>query len=198
MVVAALAISILALLLSGLVALAVMELVTERPPEVEQPADDSIEEFELSPEVAGTSASSHGLPEWIDGASAHLVLVVSPVCAMCRKLAASFGGEIPAHLTVVVTAADAVRMRKWARMSGLPLDEAVFDDDMSIVNGLEVSSSPTAVGIVGGKVAFSAAIGGRSALDELLKQRISILEQVPLVEDVPRSGSLRSGSQLVE
>ena len=182
MVVAALIISIAALLLSGFVALAVMEVVAERPAGPRQPAEDSIEEFELSPAVAGTSASSHGLPDRIDGASTHLVLVISPRCSMCKKLALSFDGKIPAHLTVVVAATDAVRMRKWAAESGLSLRRTVFDDDMAIVNGLEVSSSPTVVGFVNGTVAFVAGVGGRRALDDLLEQRIAILEQVPSVD----------------
>ena len=175
---AALVISVVALLLCGLVALAVMELLADRPAGADQPAEDSIEAFELSPGVEGTVASLHGLPEQIDRTSAHLALVISPVCATCKKLAASFEGVIPGHLTVIVTASDAVKMRKWATVHGLPLDEAVFDDDMSIVNGLGVASSPAAVGFLDGRVAFAAHLGGRRALDDLLAQRIAVLEQV--------------------
>ena len=191
---AALIISIAALLLSGFVALAVMEMAAERPAAPGQPAEDSIEEFELSPAVAGTSASSHGLPDRIDGAPAHVVLVISPRCAMCNKLAVSFDGRIPAHLTVVVTAADAVRMRKWAAENGLPLPETVFDDDMTIANGLEVSSSPTAVGFVNGAAAFAAGVGGRRALDDLLEQRIAILGQVPSADAAAETDAAASNT----
>ncbi len=179
MVEAALVISILALLLCGLLALAVMELVAGRPSEPDEPAEDLVEEFELPPETERTLASSHGLPDNIDQTSRHLVLVISPVCAMCQRLAASFEGAIPDHLTVVVTAADAVRMRKWAAIHGLPLDEVVFDDDMSIVDGLGISSSPAAVGFAGGRLAFAANLGGRQALDDLLAQRAATFGQVP-------------------
>ena len=178
MVVAALVISIVALLLCGLVALAVMELLAGRPSEAGQPDEDLIEVFDLSPGVEGANASLHGLPERIDRTSAHLALVISPVCATCQKLAASFEGVIPGHLTVIVTASDAVKMRMWASVHGLPLDEVVFDDDMSVVNGLGVTSSPAAVGFLDGRVAFAAHLGGRRALDDLLAQRIDVLEQV--------------------
>ena len=172
MVAAALVISILALLLCGLVALAVMELVSDRPSGPGAPADDLVEEFELPAEVEGTAASSHGLPELLDRTARHLVLVISPVCATCQQLAASFGGELPDGLTVLVTAADPVRMRKWASLHGLPTDELVFDDDMSVVNGLGISSSPAVVGTYNGRVAFAAHVGGRRAVDSLLVQRM--------------------------
>ena len=182
MVVAALVISIAALVLCGLVALAVMELLADRPLGADQPAEDSIEAFELSPGVEGTVASLHGLPGRIDRTSTHLVLVISPVCATCQNLAASFESAIPDSVTVVVTAADAIQMRKWATVHGLPRDEVVFDDDMSIVNGLGVASSPAAVGFLSGRVAFAAHLGGRRALDDLLAQRIEVLEQVAATE----------------
>ena len=177
MVVAALVISILALLLCGLVALALLELVIDRPSGQEEPAEDLIEEFELPTEVEGTVASSHGLPELLDRALTHLVLVVSPVCATCQKLAVSFEGELPDGLTVLVTAADPVRMRKWAAVQGLPIDELVFDDDMSVVNGLGISSSPAVVGTYNGRVAFAAHVGGRRAVDNLLIQRVTASEE---------------------
>ena len=194
MAVAALVISILALLLCGLVALAVMELVAERPSEPGEPPDDQVEEFELLPEAVGTVASSHGLPDRIDRASTHLLLVISPVCVICQKLAASFEGAIPDRVTVVVTAADPVRMRNWAEFNGLPLDEVVFDDDMSIVNGLGVSSSPAAVGFALGRAAFAANLGGRRALDDLLAQGVAILEQVSSLPAAP-GGDSRSADR---
>ena len=187
MVAAALVISIVALVACGLVALAVMELVASRPPEAGLPAEDSIEAFELAPSAEGTLASSHGLPAQVDQTSTHLVLVISPVCTVCHQLAASFEGAIPAHLTVVVTAADPTRMRKWASVNGLPLDAVVFDDDMAVVDGLGVTSSPAAVGFLGGRAAFGAHLGGRPALDDLLTQRIAIDGQVTALEADPGS-----------
>ena len=186
MVVAALVISILALLLCGLVALALMELVSNRPSGPGEPAEDLVEEFELPTEVEGTAASSHGLPELLDRTVTHLVLVISPVCATCQQLAASFEGELPDGLTVLVTAADPVRMRKWASLSGLPMDELVFDDDMSVVNGLGISSSPAVVGTYNGRVAFAAHVGGRRAVDNLLIQRVVASEEGET--DVPVEG----------
>ena len=176
MVVAALVISILALLLCGLVALAVMELVTDRPPASSPPAEDAVEVFELPAAAEPALASSYGLPSGIDRTRAHMVLVISPVCAMCARLAASFEGAIPDDLTVVVTAADPARMRKWASAQSLSLDDVVFDDDMSIVNGLGVASSPAVVGFVRGRPSFAANLGGRHALDEVMAQRATALD----------------------
>lgn len=178
MVAAALLISIVALLLSGLVALAVMELVADRPADRSMPAADTMEAFELPPEAEGTAASVHGLPRSIDATSTHLVLVVSPLCATCKTLVASFEGAIPEDLTVLVTASDLLRMRKWAMDHGLPTEELVFDDDMSIVNRLGVSSSPAAVGFIRGRAAFAVHLGGRAALDDLMARRISIREDL--------------------
>lgn len=177
MEVAALVISIVALLLCGLVALAVMELVADRRSLSGTPAEDTIEESEIPAAVASTMASSHGLPSWIDQARTHVALVLSPVCATCHKLAASFQGSIPYGLTVVVTASDPARMRKWAAAQGLPSEELVFDDDMSIVNGLRIKSSPTAVGFVRGRPRLAANLGGRPALDNLMAQRPTMLDQ---------------------
>ena len=78
-----------------------------------------------------------------------------------------------------VTASDPLRMRKWAAVHGLPTEDLVFDDDMSIVNGLGVSSSPAAVGFIRGRATFGVNLGGRPALDDLLAQRVSIREDVP-------------------
>ena len=186
MEVAALVVSIAALVLCGLVALAVMELLADRPPSASQLAEDAIEAFDLSPGLEGTLASLHGLPNRIDRTSAHLALVISPVCATCHALASSLEGVIPDNVTVVVTAADAVQMRKWATVHRLPLDEVVFDDDMTIVTALEVTSSPAAVGFLNGEVAFAVHLGGRRALDELLTQRVEVLEQANAAQGTSR------------
>ena len=170
MIAAALIISIVALIASALSALAVMELVANRPHGAPESEDTLIEEFEVPAKLAGTAASSHGLPDRIDQLDRHLVLIVSPVCTRCAEIADSLGGAIPDELTVVVTASAAARMRAWSRDRGLREDDVVFDDQMSIVGSLEVASSPTVVGFGGGGVAFVAGIGGPAALDELLAQ----------------------------
>lgn len=179
MVVAALVISIVALLGCGLLALAVLELVAERPAGTSEPSEDAFDEMELAPRVEGTLASSLGLPAAIDRSPTHLVLVVSPMCAKCQRLAASFDGSIPEQLTVMVTASDPIRMRKWVTISGLDIDEVVLDDDMAIANSLGVDSSPAVIGFVGGQAAFAGNIGGRDALDRLLAQQETIPEGTP-------------------
>ena len=168
----------MALVLCGLVALAVMELLAERTGSSE-PADDLLEEFDLAPEAVGALASSVGLPKQMDRASVHVVLVMSPVCSACERLARSFEGSIPDGLSAVVTAADPVRMREWAAAQGLPPAELVFDDDMSVVGALGVSSSPTAVGVLEGRIAFGARIGGRRALDDLVTGRLAFVGKFP-------------------
>ncbi len=175
MVVGALVISCLALLLSALVALAVMELVADGASTQRPPSDDTIQELDMSAGVAGTPASSHGLPEWVDRTETQMALIVSPMCGMCEGLVRSFEGVVPEGIIVVVTAAEATRQREWATVLKLSHDKAVFDDDMSIVNSLGVSSSPTIVAFSGGRVVFMVGIGGRSALDTLLKQRLEDL-----------------------
>ena len=170
MVAAALIISIVALVASALCALAVMELIANRSDAAPDADDALIEEFEVSSQVAGTSAGAHGLPERIDGLDRHLVLVVSPMCARCALIARSLEGAIPADLTVVVTASAPARMRAWSLEVGLREDQVIFDDRMSIVASLEIASSPTVVGFGKGKVVFSAGIGGPAALDELVQQ----------------------------
>ena len=173
MVVAALVVSIAAMLLSGLVALAVVELVASRSAGQLSAADDVIEDLELAPDVEGTLASAHGLPAEIDSSPAHLVLVISPMCMTCHALAVSFDGVIPEHVTVVVTASDPSRMRAWADRAGLHAGDVVFDDDMEIANSLRVASSPTGIGFAKGLVAFAVNVAGRDALDSLLAQRVA-------------------------
>ena len=179
MVAAALIISIAALLSSALCALAVMELIASRPASASEPREDSIEEFEMSAEVVGTAASSHGLPDRIDDTDKHVVLVVSPMCARCGAIAASLSEKMPDGLTVVVTASAPARMRAWSTEHGLKEADLVFDDDMSIVNSLGISSSPTSVGFGGGKVLFAANVGGPQAVDELLQQRLTEIAEIP-------------------
>ncbi len=183
MVAAALVISCVALLLSGLVALAVMELIADRPARLDSTDDDVIQELELSPAVAGTEASSHGLPQWLDHTTAHVALVVSPMCAACAAMVRSFEGVVPDGVTVVVTASGPQRQREWAAMLGLPPDEAIYDNEMSVVNSLGVTSSPTAVGFGGGRVIFMMGIGGRRALDTLLDRHFQDLQQGTPIND---------------
>ncbi|MDE0168914.1 MAG: hypothetical protein OXS29_05280 [bacterium] len=64
-------------------------------------------------------------------------------------------------------------MRKWAADHGLP-GGLVFDDDMSIVNRLGVSSSPAAVGFIRGRRRSRSIWAGGAALDDLLARRIPI------------------------
>ena len=175
---AALIISMAALLVSALVALAVMELVADRSANPSALPGDTIEQFEVDDGVAGTLASSHGLPAAIDGTESHLALFISPMCTMCAGIAESFDGEIPDDVTVVVTASHPARQRQWASTHGLPADGVVFDEEMSIVNGLGVASSPTVIGFGAGRVVFAAGIGGRPALDKLLAQRAATVESI--------------------
>ncbi|MDE0231843.1 MAG: hypothetical protein OXI56_05870 [bacterium] len=170
MVVAALIVSIVALVVSALCALAVMELLASRSHGRTEVDDSLIEEFEVPASVAGTAASSHGLPERIDHLDRHLALFLSPMCAHCAAIASSLGGMVPDDLTVVVTASAPERMRVWSRDRGLSTDDVVFDDDMSIVGSLKVASSPTVVGFGAGRVVFAAGIGGKAALEKLLEQ----------------------------
>lgn len=185
MVTVALIVASVSLGVSLLVALAVIELVADGGLSRTGPAEDEIENFELSPAAAGVMASGHGLPAWIDGSAMHVVLVVSPMCTMCAKLSESFAGDIPPEVTVVVTAGAPARKRDWAAERGLPLDEVVFDDDMSIVNSLGVMSSPTAVGFGSGRPSFSVGLGGRAALDSLLEQMETIGRDRPAAAAQP-------------
>lgn len=187
MVAAALIISIVALVASALCALAVMELIANRAHGASEPEDSLIEEFEVSSKVAGTSASSHGLPDRIDELDRHLVLVVSPMCARCAAIATSLGGAIPEDLTVVVTASAPARMRAWSREAGLRESDVVFDDHMSVVGSLEIASSPTVVGFGGGRVAFVAGIGGAGALNELVEQCSSGLFSEDIADALKRN-----------
>jgi len=170
---AALIISILALLFSVFVGFAVMELIAAGPAASSAAAttDSTLQEVALPDEVLNTPASKHGLPSWLDDTASHLVLFVSPVCKICKELVESFSGAIPDGLTLAITAADERRQRAWATELSLPAEALVFDTDRVIVDSLGVTGSPTAVGFGGGKVLFAMAVGGPSALAELLEQR---------------------------
>ena len=81
--IAALTISIVTLLVSAVVGLAVMELLANGTPSTstsDQP-DDVLTKFELSNGAIGTALSEHGLPRWLDSEAVHVVLFVSPVCS---------------------------------------------------------------------------------------------------------------------
>lgn len=193
MIAAALIISIVALIASALCALAVMELITTRSGGVPVAEGSLVEEFEVSSDVAGTAASSHGLPDRLDRLDRHLVLVVSPVCVRCAEIVASLGGVVPGELTVVVTAAAPARMRTWCIELGLPPDEVVFDDHMAIVGSLQVASSPTVVGLGGGKVVFAAGIGGPAALERLLEESSRELFEGDLTDAVGEGSTREQG-----
>ncbi len=185
MIIAALTISIVTLLVSAVVGLAVMELLANGTPStstLDQP-DDVLTKFELSNGAIGTALSEHGLPRWLDSEAVHVVLLVSPVCSLRDALVGSLKGVVPAGLTLTVTAADPVRQREWASAHDLDLGEVVFDDDRSIVDSLGVTSSPTAIGVEHGKVLFAAAVGGPNALTELLDAGRRIGESPDLNSD---------------
>ncbi|WP_419946121.1 hypothetical protein [Candidatus Poriferisodalis sp.] len=173
MALAALILSAVALLLVVLVALAILELLVQRPAGDQEPPD-AIEEFDLASGAEGALASSLGLPRALDDLPSRLVLVVSPMCAACHRLVASFEGVVPEHVLVLVSAANPARLRQWSAAAGLPHDEIVFDDDMAVVNSLGVTSSPAAVGFVRGRAAFGVNVSGRGALDALVSQRLDI------------------------
>ena len=185
MIIAALTISIVTLLVSAVVGLAVMELLANGTPSTstsDRP-DDVLTKFELSNGAIGTALSKHGLPRWLDSEAVHVVLFVSPVCSLRDALVGSLKGVVPAGLTLTVTAADPVRQREWASAHDLDLGEVVFDDDRSIVDSLGVTSSPTAIGVEHGKVLFAAAVGGPNALTELLDAGRRIGESPDLNSD---------------
>ena len=185
MIIAALTISIVTLLVSAVVGLAVMELLANGTPSTstsDQP-HDVLTKFELSNGAIGTALSEHGLPRWLDSEAMHVVLFVSPVCSLRDALVGSLKGVVPAGLTLTVTAADPVRQREWASAHDLDLGEVVFDDDRSIVDSLGVTSSPTAIGVEHGKVLFAAAVGGPNALTELLDAGRRIGESPDLNSD---------------
>lgn len=133
--------------------------------------------------VLGGVPSQHGLPHWLDGEAFAAMLLLSPRCHTCARVAAELSKKgIPRELTVVVTGAAEAEARKWLQGLSLSADDVVLDHDYRIVNSIGLYTTPALVRIIDGRLAGAWTVPSYRAL-------LSILDEAPPTKPAPVSST---------
>lgn len=121
--------------------------------------------------VMGGLPSQHGLPRRLDGEAFAAMLLLSPRCHTCARVATELSKKgIPRELTVVVTGAEEAEARRWLEGLGLSGSDVVLDHDYRIVNSMAMYTTPALVRIVDGRFAGAWAIPSYRALRTILDE----------------------------
>ena len=115
--------------------------------------------------------SQYGLPRRLDDEAFAAVLLLSPRCHTCARVAAELSKGIPRELTVVVTGAEEAETRKWLQGLGLAADDVILDHDYQIVNSMALYTTPALVRIVDGRFAGASTIPSYRALRSVLDEQ---------------------------
>ncbi|HEV2853723.1 MAG TPA: hypothetical protein VHC97_13045 [Thermoanaerobaculia bacterium] len=122
--------------------------------------------------LLGRSPSQYGLPSRLDGEAFAAMLLISPRCHTCARVAAELSkGGIPRELTVVVTGAEEAETRKWLQGLGLSASDVILDHDYQIVNSMALYTTPSLVRIVDGRFAGASTIPSYRALRSVLDEQ---------------------------
>lgn len=186
MVGVAIVVSSVALGVSLFLALAMIELVNAQR-QVAPRIDKEIIDLGLSEDVVGHHLTEFGLEELSHPTG--MILLLSPTCTACQRLADTFAGVIPSFVRVLITAGEPNKLRKWAEDRRLPLDEVVFDDNRLIADQLTISSSPSIIGVYDNTVAFAVGVSNSEAFGTIYDQMLEASS-----EFARRAGHLESAT----
>jgi hypothetical protein len=159
-------IAILALLMSSLVALGMIELAArvQSEPAIEV---DRVTSAELPSTLNGDSVASCGIE--VPDRGAHLLMVLSPACGACKRIADSFhDDETPPDVTFLLSAARPEQLEAFAASHFSSDARIYFDPDRNIADLLGIEGSPTAIALVDGKPVQLLHVGGPASFREIL------------------------------
>ena len=120
--------------------------------------------------LLGHIPSEHGLPRHLDDEAFAAMLLLSPRCHTCARVAAELSKGIPPGLTVVVTGAEEKATRQWLEGLRLPEDEVILDLDYRIVNSMALYTTPALIRIIEGRFAAAFTVPSARALKRLLDE----------------------------
>lgn len=120
--------------------------------------------------LLGRLPSQYGLPRHLDGEPFAAMLLLSPRCHTCARLAAELAKGIPPRLTVVVSGAEEATAREWMQGLDLSADDVVLDHDYRIVNSLALYTTPALIRIVEGRFAGAWTVPSYRALKAALDE----------------------------
>jgi hypothetical protein len=122
--------------------------------------------------LLGRLPSQHGLPRRLDGEAFAVMLLLSPRCHTCARVAAELSkAGIPRELTVVVTGAEEAETRKWLQGLGISEGDVILDHDYQIVNSMALYTTPALVRIVDGRFASASTLPSYRALRSVLDEQ---------------------------
>lgn len=121
--------------------------------------------------LIGRVPSQYGLPRRLDGEAFAAMLLLSPRCHTCARVAAELSKGIPQGLTVVVTGAEEAIAREWLQGLGLAADDVILDHDYHIVNSMALYTTPALVRIIEGRFAGAWTIPSYRALRSVLDEK---------------------------
>lgn len=164
----ALALAIVALLANAFLALSLMEVIARLEAKPAEPVD-RISAGELGPGIKGSAVTDIDVA--IVGSGAHLLLVLSPLCASCRRIAEVFRDDgVPDEVFVVLTAASDKRLSAFATEYKIPSNRLHLDPDRALVDRLSIEGSPSALVIIDGNYDQFLHLGGPESLAVLIQQ----------------------------
>lgn len=120
--------------------------------------------------LMGRLPSQHGLPHRLDGEAFGAMLLLSPRCHTCARVAAELSKGLPPGLTVVVTGAEEKIAREWLQGLELSSDDVILDHDYQIVNSMALYTTPALIRIIDGRFAAAWTIPSYRALQSILAQ----------------------------
>lgn len=120
--------------------------------------------------LLGHFPSEYGLPSRLDGEPFAAMLLLSPRCHTCARVAAELSKGIPAGVTVVVTGAEEKDAHKWLEGLRLSPDEVILDHGYRIVNSMALYTTPAFIRIIDGRFAGAWTIPSPRALYTLLDE----------------------------
>lgn len=127
---------------------------------------------EATNSLIGQLPSTHGLQD-LDQSSG-VVLLLSPKCHTCGRIAEELAKGLPeALMMVVVSGTDEATAYQWLAATGLAADDVTLDDDYQIVRSLSLFATPSALRIFEGQITGVWSIPSVRALDSFLNEELA-------------------------
>ncbi|MCB1037332.1 MAG: hypothetical protein KDD47_26110 [Acidobacteria bacterium] len=119
--------------------------------------------------ILGRSSGELGLPRRLEGTS-FVMLLLSPKCLTCGRLAQRMAPEVPSDVALVVTASDEENAIGWLGSVGIDPEDAILDTDLEIANAFELYTTPAVVRFHNGRALGAWSIASYRALKTVLAQ----------------------------
>lgn len=120
--------------------------------------------------LLGHFPSEYGLPRELDDEAFSAMILLSPRCHTCARVATELAKGVPPGLAVVVTGAEEKEARKWLLGLGLSEEDVILDHGYRIVNSMALYTTPAFIRILDGRFAGAWTVPSPRALHTLLDE----------------------------